>query len=99
MVETPECNKMLEVNEYSQAIGEFIEWLRTEKHYDITETKRFTEVREQLFSDKTYETEIVETVPIRQSIERLLAEYFNIDLDKVEMERREILKELQKASA
>ena len=99
MVETPECNKMLKVRENSQAIGEFIEWLRTEKHYEITETITYTETREHLMSDKTYEVTLERTVPIKQSIERLLAEYFDIDLDKVELERREILKDLQKASA
>lgn len=37
--------------------------------------------------------------PIHTTIEKLLAEYFEIDLDKVEEERRQILDELRSHNA
>lgn len=39
-----------------------------------------------------------ELAPFRMSIEKLLAKFFNIDLNKVEDERRAILKKLQEAN-
>mgnify|MGYP001566530051 CR=1 FL=1 len=43
-----------------------------------------------------YERSSDKLVPIYQSIENLLADYFDIDLDKVEEEKRQMLDEMRK---
>lgn len=82
MPKTPECDKMKAVKPKSQAIGEFLEWLADEKGYAICENTRGA--RE-------------DWVPIRFNIEEILAEFFEIDLEKVEKERRAILAALAEA--
>lgn len=83
----PECEKMNAVSEDSNKIGAFLDWLNNEqcvvlaRYYDDVECENCEETSKQL-------------LPIRLSIEELLAEYFDIDLDKVEKERREILERL-----
>ncbi len=72
-METPELDKMRAVKDKSQAIGEFIDWLRQD-NCDICE-----------MDDNGH------YLPIYQSIEKWLAEYFEIDLNKCEEERRAIL--------
>lgn len=71
-----ELDKMLAARDESQAIGNFIEWLG-----------------EQGMSICTYnETRYAYAYsPHRKSIEEILAQYFEIDLGKVEQERRVIL--------
>lgn len=73
---TPELDKMLAVNDKSQVIGEFLDWLRNDR--DIIFAK--------YHKDELY--------PEYSSIEKLLAEFFGIDLKKIEEERRAILKSL-----
>ena len=87
----PMVDKMIAVNEKSQAIGEFLEWLQEEKGYSIRE--RLTLVEDRPAWD--YQVEVTEWLPIKQSIEGLLAEYFEIDLAQVEAEKRAILKYLR----
>lgn len=81
--EYPECEKMAAVKDQSQKIGEFIEWLRSEKDWEICEWWG------KLNHGGSYS-------PARFSTENLLAEFFNIDLDKVEKERRQMLDELRR---
>lgn len=72
----PECEKMKAVEKESQAIGDFIDWLKTK---DISLMG--------WFEDKPY--------LLSKSTEELLAEFFEIDLKKIEEERREILKNME----
>lgn len=74
MSKYPECDKMKEVSEKSQAIGEFIEWLGYEKNIYL------------MHEDET---------PVRMSMEVMLAEFYNIDLKKVEQERQQMLDEIR----
>lgn len=83
MSECPECDKLHSVSKESQIIGEFLEWLGSA---DRTVCK-FDEER---FGGTYW--------PDNTSIERLLAEYYDIDLDKVEKERRQILETLQEVN-
>jgi hypothetical protein len=87
----PECEKLLVISEKSQELGYFLEWL----------TNRYTlcQSRE---SVKEYIPETDETFytpegyyPIRLPIQAILADYFNIDMNKVEEEKNQILKELR----
>lgn len=84
-----ECEKMKEVQEDSQKIGEFLDWLQNDKqvilsrYYDDVECEHCEESTEQLLS-------------IRLGVEELLSEYYEIDLNKVEEERQHMLKQLNK---
>jgi hypothetical protein len=91
---TPNLDKALKIQETSQAIGEFLDWLGVEKHYSIMETRSFTETRESYKSDGThvpYDITISENLPIRDSKERLLAEFFGIDYDAMNKEQELVL--------
>ena len=79
MINTPELDKMVKIQEKSQTIGEFLSFMESEKHYMLC--KRSGEFNE--FS------------PVRRLKEDLIAEFFNIDLKKVEQEKRSLLKEVQ----
>lgn len=101
-----ELEKMEDVKERSQEIGEFLEWLFETKKCRVA--KYITEegyegeenawVDKSLFGDahpiKRHTIKKNELMPLSIDIEKLLAEYFEIDLAKVGEERREILKEI-----
>lgn len=78
----PECAKMAAVKDKSQAIGEFIEWLHDKKGLVIAEWNDSIIGRDEL-------------VGAYIGTEQLLAEFFDIDLEKVEQEKRQMLKELR----
>lgn len=81
-IKTPECDKLSKISDQSQIIGEFLEWLTNERSIQICILDNFSG----------------KFLPYRFSMEQLLAEYFDIDLDKVEQERRLILKNLRSKS-
>lgn len=76
----PECEKLQKVSSQSNTIGEFLEWLSYEKNLSLCE----------LDEERDYYH------LYHYQIEQLLAEFFEIDLNKVEQERRQILEDLQK---
>jgi hypothetical protein len=75
----PECEKLAKVSETSQKIGEFLEWLN-EQGFTIC---RLGEDNSDLF------------YPDYTSINQRLADFFGIDLNKVEAERRQMLETLR----
>ena len=77
--ECPECDRAIAVKDKSQSIGEFLEWMELEKGL----------VR--AYYDEDYNV----YRRAHGGIEKLLAEYFEIDLDKVEREKRRLLAKLQ----
>ncbi len=79
--ECPECDKLTKVAPESQKIGEFIDWLQNEKKIHLAHWQ---------------EGDREELAYAHESIEKLLAEFFKIDLDKVEKERTALLKWIQK---
>ena len=100
-----ELEKLEDARERSQAIGEFLEWLFGTKKYRIAKylTDEEYESKDNVsWVDGLYEKEQFkrheigkeELMPIHIDIEKLLAEYFEIDLAKVEKERREILEKI-----
>lgn len=111
--ESPECEKLCQVGEKSQAIGEFVEWLGSGEaddthlkrcvvlaasgimsgYYDYT---KFPAPYVELPEDEWKEED--ELMRFNMPIEKLLAKFFEIDLNKVENERRAILKKLQEAN-
>jgi hypothetical protein len=79
-----ELAKIQAVRSESETIGAFLEWCESK---GITLTKRV---------EPTEATEYQFRVPIGMSINQLLAEYFHIDLEKVDQEQRAILAELRR---
>lgn len=78
-MKTPEIDRMLEVKEDSQRIGEFLEWL-AEQEIILAEWTGSDCVG----CGEGY-------VEISQTREQLIANYFEIDLVKAEKERQAIL--------
>ena len=93
-MKTTELDKMKKVSEESQSIGNFLDWCfqkgwffcKVHEHvegcYDKKERKSCG-----------YTTDRPEQVFV--NIEKLLAEYYDIDLDKCEKERIKILEEIK----
>ncbi len=76
--ECPECEKLLKVSEESNKIGSFIDWLINKKGVTFA---RFDDDSEEYIPH-----------PLDYlSINQLLGVYFEVDLDKVEKERRALL--------
>lgn len=73
---TPEHDKLKKVSGESQAIGEFVDWLRQERGIVFCDEDKVDDV-------------YVPVVPF--SIERVLADYFGIDLNKIEQEKVALL--------
>jgi hypothetical protein len=80
-MQTPMLDKMESIKKDSQICGEFLEWLMSKFHM-----MNKHEPRENLY---------VEPYTSHFSIEGLLAEYFDIDLVKVEKEKQQILNEIR----
>lgn len=76
---TPELDKISEIQETSQKIGEFIDWLKEQGIVFAIEGQK------------------EDLVPFYRNTESLLYEFFEIDGNKVEKERRQILKYLKKS--
>ena len=80
-VRTPVLDKMLLNKPKSQAIGEFLEWCG-ERGYVLASYGKARGTRELL-------------MPVRHSIEQMLAEHFEINPDEAERERQAILASLR----
>lgn len=78
----PECEKLADVSEKSNLIGEFLEWLYS-KDLVIAGYEHNGRGWEELVVVRRYQG--------TNGINKLLAEYYDIDLDKVEKERRALL--------
>lgn len=91
-----ELKKMAAVREQSQAIGEFLDT----SEYVLAEwvdcTREFHEGADISYGRCSEDQHLV---PVRKSIEQILADYFEIDLAKVEEERMQILHELHNGGA
>lgn len=89
----PESEKLLEVKEQSQEIGEFLTWLKSKVALATWEENEDEDTNdylpELLYPVGKYSGD--------NGTQRLLAEYFGIDLDKLDAERMQMIKELQAA--
>ncbi|MDE1821261.1 MAG: hypothetical protein KGJ23_08685 [Euryarchaeota archaeon] len=117
---TPECDKMAEAAPKSQAIGEFLEWLQSEKgvylgkghEHDGSCKEVGPHNRETCIAGITgpckhpasykanvcgmqSESRNAVMYTWTYNLEELLAEFFSIDMKKVEKERRAILDRLR----
>jgi hypothetical protein len=102
---TPELDKMKAVKDKSQTLGEFIEWLQSEKKVHLGAphvhgpTCAGWDADREKYSPRggdRCECSTGEFIPFNFTMERLLAEFFEIDLVKVENERRTILAYIRK---
>jgi hypothetical protein len=75
--EYPEHEKLALIKDQSQAIGEFIEWLHAEKGIQLGKYVKGHEFM----------------APAGVPKEKLLSEFFEIDLDKLESEKCKMLDE------
>lgn len=83
----PTLEKLREVHNESQKIGSFLEWLLNEKGIHLV---RYHEHSEECHEDGCRRSEHY-AEDVRLSTEQLLADYFEIDLAKVEKERVALL--------
>lgn len=101
VVKTPTLDKMLSVKDQSQAAGQFLDWLVSEKGFVLAKYHEHNDEhcgeyergnrRECGLAEETLYQE-------HHSIEKLLAEFFGINLNQAEKERVAILKSLQKTA-
>lgn len=82
----PEHAKLARVTELTQAIGEFVDWLRLEKG-----------IRLARLSGASI-TGLRQLVEIGTPIETLLAECFHIDRDVIEAEKRTMIEQMRAAN-
>ena len=95
----PECEKLSAVHEESQKLGLFLDWL-------FSTNGTLCQFRDAVMYDEDGEitSRWSENVcsdpegfyPNGKSIEKILAEYFEIDLNKVEKERSALLEYIRK---
>lgn len=78
IIPTPELDKLLKVKPHSQRIGEFLEWLQG-TGVVLARWQQVDHYRDE------------QLLPIHVTTEQLLADFFEIDLDVVEAERRRLL--------
>lgn len=78
-IETPTMDRMVEIQEQSQLCGEFLDWFL--RKYTVFDRKQ---KRESPFADVMWNGDYINK-------EKLLAEFFDIDLVEAEKERQAIL--------
>lgn len=91
--ECPECEKLSAVAKKSNEIGEFLDYFLGSKNIVLAQW-----VENEDFDTNSYMPDIL--LPCQEyrgqnGINKLLAEYFGIDLNKVEQERMELLEWLR----
>lgn len=82
-MDSPECDKMVANQDKSLILSDFVDWLNQNGYAICTLEETPGYPKEQWIS-------------IRKSYEELFADYFGIDLKKVEQERRTILENLRR---
>lgn len=96
----PECDKLRRIASMSQAIGQFLDWLQSERKvylatFHTHDDGCYPDDPEHEDKPKCGYKED-DYMPFYNSIENLLAQYFNIDLSKVEAEKRALLEHIRK---
>lgn len=79
----PEHEKLRAISDKSQAIGEFLEWADAHGMFLARYQKRGA---------------LDEPVPVGTSVTELLAEFYGIDLTKIETEKRAMLDAMRRAN-
>lgn len=87
MATYPEHEKLHAISDKSQAIGGFVDWLSQEKKIHLGQWG--TCLDEFCQEDSLH--------PVHTDIQDLLAEFYDIDRDKLEDEKQTMLREIRKA--
>ena len=88
----PEHDKLMQVKDASQAIGDFLDWARDEKEACLMAYREYDR-------DERKETGMRgDYYPLTGGTEKILAEYFKIDLVRLEKEKRQMIEDCRKAS-
>ena len=87
MSDYPEHDKLTKVRDSSQLIGEFLDWAGQQGMSLCT------------CEESEYRRERDAYIPVRKRIEDLLAEFYEINLTKLEHEKQAMLDALRKAQA
>ena len=91
----PEHEKLSAIQYKSQTIGEFLDWLRGEKAIVLCRRQESTIVR----VEDGWEGDPAGYYPAGTTTQALLAEYFDVDQDRLEQEKRAMLAKLREAVA
>lgn len=83
IAEYPEHEKLKLISDKSNAIGAFLDWVQYQKKITLAERRN-------------NEYGIPMLYPIQYHFVDLLAEYFNIDRDKIEQEKLKMIQECSK---
>jgi hypothetical protein len=91
----PECEKLASVSDRSNEIGEFLNWIAGQgliiSEWVKNEDDDTNDYMPEILLSAGYHT--------NTGINKLLAKYFEIDLDKVEQERRALLEWLREVQS
>lgn len=104
---TPELNKLTAISEKSNAIGDFVSVFLREKGVVLGQVHKHSEKcsgwlesqtkrRPEKWLDENCGVRDGEIIPFHYNMEKLLAEFYDIDLNRVEDERRAVLEALRK---
>lgn len=107
MKQYPEHEKLKQVSGKSQTVGTFLDWLVEQKSIELAvrheHTEHCYEQRERVNGVGTFVSSAIccgygsgDLVSARIPFRQLLAEFFEIDEEKIETEKREMLEELRK---
>jgi hypothetical protein len=89
---TPELDKIRAVQERSQSIGEFLDWLYCEKHLSLCRTHEHgPDCFDPDDNERICGLHAGEYLPFPYITTDLLAEFFHIDQAEAEKERRQLL--------
>ncbi len=82
MPKCPECDKIVTTQDESQILSNFVDWLNSKGYAicTIEETPGYPKEQH---------------IPLRKTYEQLFADYFEIDLNKCEQERRALLEAIR----
>lgn len=96
----PEHEKLHKIKDLSQSIHDFLEWAGAERNIMLGYSAKFSETRwKSVFGDETEEVMVERFAPFPGSLQILLSDFFGIDLEVLEREKRHMLSELQAANA
>jgi len=104
MSDYPEHDKLHKVADKSQAVGDFLEWLQNKKEVVLCKWKEWEE-EEKCIPVRKPDGSLEETrmyahkahMPIYISTEKLLSEFFEIDLVKLETEKLTMIEVLRQS--
>jgi len=89
----PTLDRIRQVHDQSQAIGEFLDWLRNDKKIELCRWSQFVGWRRDDGGDGG------QFAPTSDTIHGLLHEYFEIDPEAEERERRALLDHVREQNA